>query len=109
MTTTDQYHPTRRTAPSTVDESAQSATAHEVSASASRPTTPIVQGLALLDKDPRYDRRTGHAALLVDVCFLDGTKTTAKLELDPGRVQLLSMQLERAIALREAAGKEESE
>ncbi|MER0479958.1 hypothetical protein ABR737_16700 [Streptomyces sp. Edi2] len=109
MTTTDQDSRTRRTTPSTVDDSAQSATAPEVSERPSRPTTPIVQGLALLDKDPRYDRRTGHAALLVDVCFLDGTKTTTKLELDPGRVQLLNIQLERSIALREAARKEESE
>ncbi|BCK67694.1 hypothetical protein Srufu_016470 [Streptomyces libani subsp. rufus] len=109
MTTTDQHHRSRRTPPSTVDESAQSATAPEESERITRPTTPIVQGLALLDKDPRYDWRTGHAALSVDVCFLDGTKATAKLELDPGRVQLLSIQLERAIALREAAHKEESE
>ncbi|MEU5236984.1 hypothetical protein ACH4UR_05810 [Streptomyces lydicus] len=109
MTTTEQYHRIPRTPPSTVDESAQSATTPAASERVSRPTTPIVQGLALLDKDPRYDRRTGHAALLVDVCFLDGTKTTTKLELDPGRVQLLSIQLERAIALREAARKEESE
>lgn len=109
MTTTDQGSRTRRTPPSTVDESAQSATAPEASEHTSRPTTPIVQGLALLDKDPRYDRRTGHATLSVDVCFLDGTKTTAKLELNPSRVQLLSIQLERAIALREAARKEESE
>ncbi|MFI0155407.1 hypothetical protein [Streptomyces lydicus] len=109
MTTTDQHQRSRRTPPSTVEESAQSATAPEPSEGTSRPTPPIVQGLALLDKDPRYDRRTGHAALSVDVCFLDGTKTTAKLELDPGRVQLLSIQLERAIALRQAAGKEESE
>ncbi|MFZ3499176.1 hypothetical protein ACODT5_39205 [Streptomyces sp. 5.8] len=65
-----------------------------------RTTTPIVRGLALLDKDPRYDRRTGNAALSVEVCFLDGTKTTATLDMDPGRVLLLSLQLERAIALR---------
>lgn len=109
MTTTDQAPRTLRTPPSTVDESTQSATAPEVFERTSRSTTPIVQGLALLDKDPRYDRRTGHAALSVDVCFLDGTKTTAKLELDPDRVQLLSIQLERAIALREAAHKAASE
>ncbi|WP_330479396.1 hypothetical protein OG301_35735 [Streptomyces platensis] len=109
MTTTDPDPHTRRTPPSTVDESAQSAMAPEASERTSRPTTPIVQGLALLDKDPRYDRRTGHAALSVDVCFLDGTKTTAKLELDPGRVLLLSIQLERAIALGEAARKAASQ
>ncbi|MCX5406607.1 hypothetical protein OHA37_22370 [Streptomyces sp. NBC_00335] len=65
-----------------------------------RTTTPIVRGLALLDKDPRYDRQTGHASLPVEVCFLDGAKTTATLDMDPGQVLLLSLQLERAIALR---------
>ncbi len=106
---TDQHPRTRRNPHSAADDSAQSAAAPEVSGPTSRPTTPIVQGLALLDKDPRYDRRTGHAGLSVDVCFLDGTKTTATLELDPGRVLLLNIQLERAIALREAARKAASE
>lgn len=109
MTTTDQYPRTRRNPQSTADGSARSAPAPEVCGPTSRPTTPIVQGLSLLNKDPLHDRRTGHAGFLVDVCFLDGTKTAATLELDPGRVLLLSSQLERAIALREAARKAASE
>lgn len=69
----------------------------------SRQTTPIVRSLALLDKDPRYDRRTGHAALPIEVCLLDGSKITTTLEMDPVKVLLLSAQLERAVAPRAKA------
>lgn len=103
MTTTDPYLRTRKNPHSPADDSAQGPTSPEDSGTTTRPTVPIVRGLALLDKDPRYDRRTGHTVLPFDVYFLDGTKATATLELDPGRVLLLSIQLERAIALREAA------
>ncbi|MFF3359135.1 hypothetical protein ACFYWN_42620 [Streptomyces sp. NPDC002917] len=87
---TEQHPDTPRTPTSTADE-------------AGRSTTPNVRGLVLVDRDPRYDRETGHAELAVEVCFLDGTKTTAMLDLDPARVLLLSLQLERAIGLREGA------
>ncbi|WP_326766116.1 hypothetical protein OG978_17415 [Streptomyces sp. NBC_01591] len=103
MTTTDHDPRSRTTPPSTADETTQHPAPHKVAGRDSRQTTPIVCGLALLDKDPRYDRRTGHAALPIEVCFLDGTKTTTTLEMDPGRVLLLSAQLERAVALRAKA------
>ncbi|MEU8679102.1 hypothetical protein [Streptomyces sp. NPDC048560] len=103
MTTTDHDLRTHTTPPSAVVETTQYPAAERVAGPDRRQTTPIVRGLALLDKDPRYDRRTGHAALPIEVSFLDGTKTTAMLELAPGRVLLLSAQLERAVALRAKA------
>ncbi|MFF5726539.1 hypothetical protein [[Kitasatospora] papulosa] len=103
MTTTDHDHRSRTTPPSAAGEATQNPAPHKVAERDSRQTTPIVRSLALLDKDPRYDRRTGHAALPIEVCFLDGSKTTTTLEMDPGRVLLLSAQLERAVALRAKA------
>ncbi|MGW3691376.1 hypothetical protein [Streptomyces sp. NPDC005125] len=103
MTTTDHDPRSRTTPPSAADETTQNPATQKVAGPDFRQTTPIVRGLALLDKDPRYDRRTGQAALPIEVCFLDGTKTTAMLELAPGRVLLLSAQLERAVALRAKA------
>ncbi|MDX3185406.1 MULTISPECIES: hypothetical protein [Streptomyces] len=103
MTTTDHDPRIRTTPPSLAGETTQNPAPHKVAGRDSRQTTPIVRSLALLDKDPRYDRRTGHAALPIEVCFLDGSKTTTTLEMDPGRVLLLSAQLERAVALRAKA------
>ncbi|MFJ4963079.1 hypothetical protein EES43_17735 [Streptomyces sp. ADI96-02] len=103
MTTTGHDPRGCTTPPSAGDETTQNPAPQKAAGRDSRQTTPIVCGLALLDKDPRYDRRTGHTALPIEVRFLDGTKTTTTLEMDPGRVLLLSAQLERAVALRAKA------
>ncbi|MGW3799782.1 hypothetical protein OG379_16990 [Streptomyces sp. NBC_01166] len=103
MTTTDHDPRIRTTPPSAAGETTQNPAPHKVAGRDFRQTTPIVCSLALLDRDPRYDQRTGHAALPIEVCFLDGSKTTTTLEMDPGRVLLLSAQLERAVALRAKA------
>lgn len=50
--------------------------------------------------DLHYDRETGSALLPVSVCFRDGTAVRTSLQLDPGQVQLLAAQLERALVCR---------
>ncbi|MBT2458270.1 hypothetical protein J7E98_26925 [Streptomyces sp. ISL-86] len=59
--------------------------------------------IAPAHRDVRYDGRTGHAQLPVEVCLRDGTKVAATLNMDPGQVQLLAIQLVRGISLREQA------
>ncbi|MFE1556126.1 hypothetical protein ACFW6V_14255 [Streptomyces sp. NPDC058734] len=69
------------------------------------PTQPtLMDGLVLHvlhgGNDIHYDRETGSALLPVRVCFRDGTAVRTALQLDPGQVQVLAAQLERALVLR---------
>lgn len=66
-------------------------------------TTPFISHITPARRDVRYDGRTGHAQLPVEVCLRDGTRVAATLDMDPGQVQLLAIQLERGISLREQA------
>ncbi|MCK8680163.1 hypothetical protein [Streptomyces lichenis] len=62
---------------------------------------PFISRVVPLKRDLRYDRSTGRAHLPVRVCLRDGTAISTTLDLAPGQVELLYIQLERGIELRE--------
>ncbi|MEU6482751.1 hypothetical protein [Streptomyces sp. NPDC046887] len=64
---------------------------------------PFISRVVPLKQDLRYDRLTGRAHLPVEVCLRDGTAVSSTLDLDPGQVELIRIQLERGIELREEA------
>ncbi|WP_455356305.1 hypothetical protein [Streptomyces sp. SYSU K217416] len=65
------------------------------------PADQLVEHVTPLKRDVRYDHKAEQAVLPVRVHFRDGRKVDTTLLLDPGQMQVLAIQLERAISTRQ--------
>ncbi|MFJ3976219.1 hypothetical protein [Streptomyces sp. NPDC090021] len=64
-------------------------------------TLPFVSHVAPIARDLLYDRTRDEMLLPVEVRFRDGTHLPTVMRVDPGRVELLSIQLAQAIDQRQ--------
>ncbi|MFF4449197.1 hypothetical protein [Streptomyces sp. NPDC001502] len=94
--------------PSAGEEASHTASADEVPQAALRGqapggAAPFVAHVVPADRDLLYDRVSGELLLPVEVVLRDGSTEPSVLRVGPGRVELLSIQLEQAIDQRQAA------
>lgn len=63
----------------------------------------MISHITLDQRDITYDPRAQQAALPVTIHHREGATEPSVLVMDPGQVELYAIQLERAIAKRQAA------